>query len=418
VTANLASAEDAGRRRRDENAGVSTASRDPIDDVTELLGRSGQTARRVLAGPDGPLALALGLALVAMAEVTIYTDDIESAMIANLLATLPLALVRRYLVAAAGAIVFGVLLAVSADDGTLTIAGVLGLVTALYVFASSYRRRWSVLLALPFLVNAIAPFSGEQPSFAGVLLLMLVVAAEALGDSRRQRGEAIAERDETRRAMVDTLQEQAAMEERARIARELHDVVAHHVSAIAVQAETARLTTDGLPDEGREHLESIGRTARDALGEMRRLLGVLREDANTGAERVPQPGLARLDELVDTARAAGTEVRLTLQGRVTPLPPGVDLCAYRILQEALTNARRHAPGALVEMELEYRPAALRLRVRDHGPGLPSDQPDLDGHGLVGMRERAIMVGASLTTGSADGGGFAVEAELPIPVPAP
>jgi signal transduction histidine kinase len=175
--------------------------------------------------------------VLALVALTIYTNDIETAMITNLIATLPLALLRRQLILAAGAIAFGVLLAISTEDGTLTIAAILSLVTVLYVFASTYRRRWSVLLALPFLSNAIAPFSGDTPNFAGVLLLLLVVAAEALGDSRRQRGEAIAERDQTRQAMVDTLQEQAAMTERARIARDLHDVVAHHVSAIAVQAE-------------------------------------------------------------------------------------------------------------------------------------------------------------------------------------
>jgi signal transduction histidine kinase len=391
---------------------VSTASRDPIDDVTDLLGRTGQTARRILAGPDGPLALALVLALVALAEVTIYTD-VETAMIANLIATLPLALVRRRVALAAGAIAFGVLLAISSADGTLTIAAVLALVTVAYVFASTYRRRWAVVLALPFLANAIVPFSGDTPTFASVLLLMLVVTAEALGDSRRERGEAIAERDETRQAMVDTLRDQAVMGERARIARDLHDVVAHHVSAIAVQAETARLTTDGLPDEGRAHFEAIGNTARDALGEMRRLLGVLREDAQGEPDRDPQPGLARLNELVDMARAAGSPVRLTLQGQVAALPPGVDLCAYRILQEALTNARRHAPGAAVDVELDYGADLLHMRVRDHGPG-PSS-PDHDGHGLLGMRERAIMVGGTLRTGPADGGGFEVEAELPIQV---
>jgi signal transduction histidine kinase len=217
-------------------------------------------------------------------------------MIANLLATLPLALVRGRLPWATAAIVLGVVLGIS-DDGTLTIAGLVGLITVLYVFASTYRRRWAVLPALPFLVNAVAPYSGDDPGFPGILLLTVVVAAEALGDSRRQQGEVIAERDETRRAMVDTLQEQAAMGERARIARDLHDVVAHHVSAIAVQAETARLTTEGLPEEGRAQFETIGQTARDALAEMRRLLGVLREDVDGDAARDPQPGLARLNEL-------------------------------------------------------------------------------------------------------------------------
>jgi signal transduction histidine kinase len=261
------------------------------------------------------------------------------------------------------------------------------------------------------LANAIDPFSGADADLSGVLLLIVVVAAAALGDSRRERGEAIAELDETRQAMVDTLQDQAAMGERARIARDLHDVVAHHVSAIAVQAESARLTTEGLSDEGRAHFEVIGQTARDALAEMRRLLGVLREDADGEPERSPQPSLARLDELVETARAAGTPVALTLEGKVRQLPQGVDLCAYRILQEALTNVRRHAPGAAVDVGLEYTADALNLRVRDHGPGAGS--PDPDGHGLLGMRERAIMVGGTLTAKPVDGGGFVVEATLPI-----
>ena len=390
---------------------MSTTSRDPIDELADFAARTAKDARRILAGPDGPLALALGLALVAMLEVTVYADAIGPAMIANLIATLPLALARRHLAWATGAIVFGDVLALATDGGTLTIAALLALVIALYLFALTYGRRWTVLPALPFVANAIVPFAGEEAGFPGVLLLMVVVAAAAVGDSRRQRGEALAERDETRQAMVDTLQDQAAMGERARIARDLHDVVAHHVSAIAVQAESARLTTEGLPDEGRAHFEAIGQTARDALTEMRRLLGVLREDASAKAARDPQPSLVRLNELVETARAAGTPVTLTLEGTVVTLPPGVDLCAYRILQEALTNVRRHAPGAAVEVLLEYTPDELRLRVTDDGPGAVS--PDLDGHGLLGMRERAIMVGGTLRAGPADDGGFAVEAELPL-----
>ena len=390
---------------------MSTASRDPIDELGELLTRTGKEARRVLAGTDGPLAFALVLGLLAMVEVTVYAVEIGPAMTANLLATLPLALARRHVAWATGAIVFAVVLAISMDGGTLTIAALLALVIALYLFASTYRRRWAILPALPFLANAIEPFSGDGAGFSGVLLLMIVVAAEALGDSRRQRGEAIAERDETRDALVDTLQDQAAMGERARIARDLHDMVAHHVSAIAVQAESARLTTEGLPEEGRAQFEAIGDTARDALTEMRRLLGVLREDASVEAARDPQPGLARLNELVETARAAGTPVRLTLDGQVTELSPGVDLCAYRILQEALTNVRRHAPGAEVDVDVEYGAEVLRLRVRDHGPG--AAPLEVEGHGLLGMRERAIMVGGTLSVGPAVGGGFAVEARLPI-----
>jgi signal transduction histidine kinase len=407
----LVGADDAARPSGGDNVQVSTTSRDPIDELADALSRTGKHARRVLSGPDGPLAAALVLGLLAMVEVTLYADDLSSAMIPNLIATLPLAFARRHVAWATGAVVLGVVIAIGEDGSTLTVAALISLVAALYVFASTYGRRWSVLPVLPFLFNAIDPFSNADAGLPGILLLMVAVAAVALGDSRRQRGEAEAERDETRQAMADTLQDQAAMGERARIARDLHDVVAHHVSAIAVQAESARLTTADLPEEGRAHFEAIGQTARDALNEMRRLLGVLREDANGEPARDPQPSLTRLNELVETARAAGTPVALTLEGEVTPLPQGVDLCAYRILQEALTNVRRHAPGAAVEVDLEYAPGELRLRVRDHGPGAAS--PDGDGLGLLGMRERAIMVGGSLTAGPAEGGGFVVETTLPI-----
>ena len=198
------------------------------------------------------------------------------------------------------------------------------------------------------------------------------------------------------------------LEERARIARELHDVVAHHVSTIAIQADTARLTTPGMPPEGGERLEAIGadRTRRDD----RDAAGARRAPHRRPASAAPQPGLDRLGELLETARAAGTPVRLVLEGRVAPLAPGVELTAYRLVQEALTNARRHAPGAAVEVELHYDADALRLRVRDDGPGPAGDGPR---HGLLGMRERVAMVGGQLTAGPADGGGFLVEARLPL-----
>jgi signal transduction histidine kinase len=204
------------------------------------------------------------------------------------------------------------------------------------------------------------------------------------------------------------LRAQGALEERTLIARELHDIVAHHVSRIAVQAETTRLTTPGLPDVGEQRLEEIATTARLALADMRRLLGVLRADA---AARHPQPGLDQLDELLDTARDSGTSIRLRLCGPVVTLPAGVDLSAYRILQEALTNARRHAPTADVEVELRFEPGTLHLRVHDNGPG-PAGA-SLTGHGLPGMRERAALVGGTLSAGPGAGGGFTVEAELPI-----
>jgi signal transduction histidine kinase len=228
----------------------------------------------------------------------------------------------------------------------------------------------------------------------------------------RKRSAAEAELGATQEAMAESLREQTAMEERARIARELHDIVAHHLSVIAVQSETARLTSPKLSADARSRFEAIAQTARDALTETRRLLGVLREDVAGEADREPQPGLARLAELVDTARDTGANVRLILQGKVVPLPAGIDLAAYRIVQEALTNARRHAPAADVDVEVSYGDDTVTLRIRDYGPG-PVGGELLAGHGLVGMRDRATVAGGTFSAGAADDGGFVVEAALPI-----
>ncbi|HMD91789.1 MAG TPA: histidine kinase [Trebonia sp.] len=308
--------------------------------------------------------------------------------------------------------------------GTTTVAGMAAQVIAAFLLGSRARdsgprRGWAQLLAvglaLPFLGPALA---GDR---SAVLLASLVPAAAAGGIAVRARREADAQTG-TREVLTDTLTQHMARGERARIARELHDVVAHHISMIAVQAETARLTTPGLPAAGTQRFAEIGDTARAGLTEMRRLLGVLREDADaTVADRHPQPGLPQLAELIDTARdASGTGTRLIVSGPVAEFDPGVELAAYRIVQEALTNARRHAPGAAVDVELRYGDDALRLRIRDNGPG-PSAAAAADGeppghgllgHGLLGMRERALAVGGSLRTGAAPGGGFCVEAVLP------
>jgi signal transduction histidine kinase len=369
-------------------------------------------ARRHLAGPDGPWTLAIVLSLGALLQLSLAEGN-PTSVVANLLETLPLALTRRRLLPAAWLVALGTWMLIADHLSSFTLAGITAQVTIVYLVAARRRRLASVLLALPFLFAAIAVPPG-QGRFSSVLLLVLIVAAQAFGDARRQRGQAIAERDATRQAMTDTLRDRAAAQERARIARELHDVVAHHVSMVAVQAETARLTTPGMPPQGQERLAAIGDTARDALTEMRRLLGILRTDAAGEAERTPQPGLGRLAELLDGARAAGTNVRLAVHGELVVLPPGVDLTAYRVVQEALTNARRHAPGADVEVELWFDPDAVRVVVRDHGPGPSADGHG--GHGVLGMHERVTMVGGSLRVGPADGGGFAVEARLPVGEP--
>jgi signal transduction histidine kinase len=168
-----------------------------------------------------------------------------------------------------------------------------------------------------------------------------------------------------------------------------------------------------MPTAGAQRLSEIGDTARAGLTEMRRLLGVLREDAQAGtADRHPQPGLQQFNELLDDARkASGAGIRLIVSGSPVTLDPGVELAAYRIVQEALTNARRHAPGAAVDVALHYADDVLRLRIRDNGPG-PPPAPAAAGYGLPGMRERVAAVGGELRTGHAAGGGFLLEATLP------
>jgi signal transduction histidine kinase len=403
---------------------MTTVSPEPPETTTDeralaLAGRALASARRLLEGPDGPWTQAIVLALAAVLQLALSGEPgAQSSVIGNLLATLPLALARRRLLVAAWLVTCGTLLLFVDAAASLTLAGIAAQLTVAYLVATRRRRLASVLLATPFLFAAVAspPRNGGIPA---AVIAVLVIAAQLLGDARRQRGQALAERDATRQAMTDTLREQAATQERARIARELHDVVAHHVSMVAVQAETARLTTPGMPPEGQARLAAIGDTARDALTEMRRLLGILRADAAGEAERAPQPGLGRLDELLDDAREAGTSVRLAVHGDVVALSPGVDLTAYRIVQEALTNARRHAPGAEVDVELRFDPDALRVLVRDDGPGAAPDGSH-GGHGILGMHERVAMVGGTLRVGSGGsgpGGGFVVDARLPIAEPA-
>jgi signal transduction histidine kinase len=368
--------------------------------------------RRFAQGTQWPWAVALVLAVTSLVEASLYSSPSNRgvAMLVALGATVPLALADRWPVPMA-AVITASMFAMLADTVPTTGAAVVAEGVALYLVASRTRRLISALFAIPFVVNAMVPVGGDDTSDLALVVTVLAVAALAIGDARRLRGEALVERDASRRQVAETLRGQAAMEERARIARELHDVVAHHVSMIAVQAETARFTTPDLSEEGQRRFGDIAESARDALGEMRRLLGVLREDAGGGGERKPQPGLDRLQELIDDARATGTAVRLTLRGPVVPPASSLDLAAYRILQEALTNARRHAPGASVEVDLRYVGHALHLRVRDDGPGPAPGWSD--GNGLMGMRERAAMVGGTVRTGPADGGGFLVEAELPI-----
>ena len=397
--------------------------------VAELVSRlsASSTVRAGLAAPAGHAGVTVPTALLMCAFCLLATVP------AGLLRPVPAA-VTVYLAAALSLALFEL----------VTIAGAVALLMAAYRLARAGSLALAVALGAPFLALALilagtAPGSTWMPAASGlaaaatetrVLAVLLAsaiplatVAAMARG-AREQSQSHSAAREVTEGMLADHL----ARGERARIARELHDVVAHHISMIAVQAETGRLTTPGLPAAGAQRFAAIGDTARAGLTEMRRLLGVLREDAEQdmasepapqparpGADRRPQPGLPQLGNLVDDAReASGGAVRLIMSGQADRLDPGVELAAYRIVQEALTNARRHAPGAAVDVELRYADDALRLRIRDNGPGQAARYRA--GHGLLGMRERAAAVGGSLQTGDARGGGFCVEAELPAKAP--
>ncbi|MGH8960130.1 MAG: sensor histidine kinase [Jatrophihabitantaceae bacterium] len=381
--------------------------------------RWAETVRRVAALPELRPATGAVLGAAAMIETlarTLDTSDSGRFVLVLCLLALCTTLPLSVLPPAAAAVTVTVAAVLSLTPfHALTVAGTVAQLSVLFQLGRRRPQLLAVALAVPFLALALSDSRTGEAQVLTVLLASLGPGAALAGIATRARTEAT-EHSAARQAIAGTLLEHTARGERARIVRELHDVVAHHVSMIAVQAETARLTTSGMPTAGAQRLSAIGDTARTALTEMRRLLGVLREDtADDAADRRPQPGLRQLNELLDEARAAsGTATRLIVQGPPDPLDPGVELAAYRIVQEALTNARRHAPGSAVDVEVEYIDDALRLRIRDNGPG-PPPAPMLGGHGLLGMHERAVAVGGRLRTGPAAGGGFLVESVLPAKV---
>ncbi|MEU3337443.1 sensor histidine kinase [Streptomyces sp. NPDC002144] len=202
-------------------------------------------------------------------------------------------------------------------------------------------------------------------------------------------------------------------EERVRIARELHDVVAHHMAVINVQAGLARFVFTSDTRTAREALDTIAGTSGEALAELRRMLGLLRADGVSGADSGPAPGLAQLAEMVERVRAGGVPVDLRVTGEPRPLPPGVQLCLYRVVQEALTNVVKHAPGAHATVELAYRAGEMAVSVVNEGEGvIPDRKQERGGHGLIGMRERAKLYGGTIVVGPRSEGGFGVHLTLP------
>ncbi|MFJ4785389.1 histidine kinase [Streptomyces sp. NPDC088794] len=292
--------------------------------------------------------------------------------------------------------------------------------------------RWASRLALVASLGAATVahlrWPNEDTSVlnnVGVVVFQTVPFALAwvLGDSIRTR-RAYFEQLEERNARLEKEREAqakvAVAAERARIARELHDVVAHNVSVMVVQADGAAYVLDSAPDQAKKALETISSTGRQALAEMRRLLGVLRTGEHKEAgEYVPQPDVEQIDDLIAQCRTSGLPVDFKVEGTPRPLPSGVELTAYRIVQEALTNTRKHGgPNTGASVRLVYFDDGLGLLVEDDGKGAPHELyeeggVDGQGHGLIGMRERVGMVGGTLDAGPRPGGGFRISALLPL-----
>ena len=373
----------------------------------------------------GPVTGAV-LALAALFEIPLHGLRAVSLLGWFALAsTVPL-MFRRESLRPAAAITLGALAAsLLSGQELLATTAFAGLYT-LYLLAQQLPRQSTGVLGVGSVVavGVVYLASGSLDGIPWPASLVAVVAALGLGDARRTVETAEASMDEERERSSETLtrlnavqHEQAVLRERARIARELHDVVAHSVSMIAVQAETAPYTMRDLSPEAKKGFAEMAGAAREALEEMRRLLSVLRSEPGTEPEVTPQPRLDRLNELIDSHRGAGGQAQLSVNGAVRPLSTTIELSAYRIVQEALTNARRHAPGARVRVELNYLGDRLAVRVTDDGAPTPvtrvEDRTKVMGHGLVGMRERATMLGGRFAAGPRTEGGFAVQAELPV-----
>jgi signal transduction histidine kinase len=338
-----------------------------------------------------------------------------------LLHTLPLAARRRFPLAVlvtsvASGLVFAALGLLPPDH--------LGpaILVAVYSVAS-YGGRWVSLAGLAVAGLGLAAVRLPRARFeappARVGYALIFAAAWLLGyfaHNYRAYAARLEERTAELERAREALARRAVAEERLRLARELHDVVAHSMSVIAVQSGVGAHVADSQPEEVGKVLAAIETTSRSALTELRRLLGVLRQDGEPPGSLAPVPGLADLDSLLAEVANAGLAVKLRVEGTPSPLPAGVDLSAYRIVQEALTNVVKHAGTARAQVTIRYRDRDLTVEVTDDGRGVGAVAGDGrvgTGHGLIGMRERVAAFGGDLEVGPRPGGGFRVAARLPL-----
>jgi signal transduction histidine kinase len=352
--------------------------------------------------------------------------------------TLPLALRRRYPLTAASAVVVAFVVSrvtLGPDVPFLpaweSYATVWACWLALYSAVVHHRdSRWAVvvvavLVLLLFgeiwrevfihgggLFQGLPLNQGFQVAYNAAFLVWPLVLGAAVRSLRKRERELAAQTVELQREREENAR-RAVLDERVRIARELHDVVAHHVSVMGVQAGAARRVLNRRPDQAAEVLSSIETSSRQAVVELHRLLGFLRRDGQAD-ELAPQPDLGRLRELVGEAGHGALAIELVVEGEPRELPATLEVSAYRVIQEALTNARKHSGGTTATVRVDYRPAELAVEVLDDGGnGTMPRLENVGGHGLIGMRERVSLHGGHLRAGPRPGGGFAVQATFPL-----
>ena len=390
----------------------------PAHPVAPASPPAGDESHRQSRSPHVFDALVVGLAVVSEIELWVAAVPGPKLLLASavLLYTLPLLLRGRFPFGAP-ALVFGVQAALTFTGEAVgsQATGFAALLLAFWAVGAQDHARHAIagvalgLATLAVIVQWDVRFDSGNLLQGAVMLGGISLAAFAL--HRRSRRAAELERQATFVEREREQRERAAVaEERRRIARDLHDVVAHGVGVMTVQAGAARLLLEEDPERARAPLLAVEETGRQALGELRRLLGILRADAPATALR-PQPGLADLEELLAQARGAGLPAELVVEGSPAKLPAGVDLAAYRIVQEGLTNTRKHAGPARAQVAVRYASDALELQISDDGRAGVNGGGG--GHGLVGMRERVALYGGQLEAGPRPEGGFSVRARLPL-----
>jgi signal transduction histidine kinase len=368
-------------------------------------------------------AIALGLTALSVLTVAGGAEDAGSraplSVALLLLETLPLIFRRRWPIPVL-AVTLGATLGHAFLADTENLNESIGVLVALFTVADRERRRVSIAALVVVAASFASIFVVKlwvPAALAGMIQTVLtVVAVWALGDwvgTRRRYGDAIEENARLQEAERSERSKRAVQDERDRIARELHDIVTHHVSVIVIQAGAGLTALERRPEQSKLALEAIDRTSRAALTDMRRMLGILGE-ATTGDSREPVPGLSRLGQLIEEVRSAGLPVELSVTGTPRTLDAGVELSAYRIVQEALTNTLKHARDARARVTLGYEPRALDVDVRDEGGSGRRDLGEATpgGRGLVGMRERVAIYDGEFEAGAVPGG-FRVHARLPL-----